>query len=77
MPEASVASRFLEEVPPQLLEDLGSPRRREPAIPADRSMLAPRSASTRPPGGALFIVMYAMYASLWRKILSVAGSDGG
>jgi DNA helicase-2/ATP-dependent DNA helicase PcrA len=26
MPEASVASRFLEEVPPQLLEDLGSPR---------------------------------------------------
>jgi DNA helicase-2/ATP-dependent DNA helicase PcrA len=27
MPEASVPSRFLEEVPPQLLEDLGSPRR--------------------------------------------------
>jgi DNA helicase II / ATP-dependent DNA helicase PcrA len=27
MPEASVASRFLEEVPPQLIEDLGSPRR--------------------------------------------------
>ncbi|MGD9714209.1 MAG: ATP-dependent helicase, partial [Thermomicrobiales bacterium] len=26
MPEASVASRFLEEVPPQLLEDVGSPR---------------------------------------------------
>lgn len=26
MPEASVASRFLEEIPPQLLEDLGSPR---------------------------------------------------
>ncbi len=26
MPEATVASRFLEEVPPQLLEDLGSPR---------------------------------------------------
>jgi DNA helicase-2/ATP-dependent DNA helicase PcrA len=26
MPEASVASRFLEEVPPQLLEDLGRPR---------------------------------------------------
>jgi DNA helicase-2/ATP-dependent DNA helicase PcrA len=26
MPEASTASRFLEEVPPQLLEDLGSPR---------------------------------------------------
>jgi len=27
MPEASVLSRFLEEVPPQLLEDVGSPRR--------------------------------------------------
>ncbi|MGI9101244.1 MAG: ATP-dependent helicase [Terriglobales bacterium] len=27
MPEASIASRFLEEIPPQLLEDLGSPRR--------------------------------------------------
>jgi DNA helicase II / ATP-dependent DNA helicase PcrA len=27
LPEASVPSRFLEEVPPQLLEDLGSPRR--------------------------------------------------
>jgi DNA helicase-2/ATP-dependent DNA helicase PcrA len=26
MPEASVASRFLEEVPPQLLEDLGRPK---------------------------------------------------
>ena len=26
MPEASVPSRFLEEIPPQLLEDLGSPR---------------------------------------------------
>jgi DNA helicase-2/ATP-dependent DNA helicase PcrA len=27
LPEAAVPSRFLEEVPPQLLEDLGSPRR--------------------------------------------------
>jgi DNA helicase-2/ATP-dependent DNA helicase PcrA len=27
MPEASVPSRFLEEVPPELIEDLGSPRR--------------------------------------------------
>ena len=27
MPEASIPSRFLEEIPPQLLEDLGSPRR--------------------------------------------------
>jgi DNA helicase-2/ATP-dependent DNA helicase PcrA len=28
LPEASVPSRFLEEVPPQLMEDIGSPRRR-------------------------------------------------
>ncbi len=28
MPEASVGSRFLEEIPPRLLEDLGSPRAR-------------------------------------------------
>jgi DNA helicase-2/ATP-dependent DNA helicase PcrA len=27
MPEASIASRFLEEIPPQLLDDLGAPRR--------------------------------------------------
>jgi DNA helicase-2/ATP-dependent DNA helicase PcrA len=27
MPEASIPSRFLEEIPPQLLEDLGQPRR--------------------------------------------------
>ena len=27
MPEASIASRFLEEIPPQLLRDLGAPRR--------------------------------------------------
>jgi DNA helicase-2/ATP-dependent DNA helicase PcrA len=27
LPEAAIPSRFLEEVPPQLLEDLGSPRR--------------------------------------------------
>ena len=32
MPEATVASRFLEEVPPQLMEDLGSPQRRAPVI---------------------------------------------
>jgi len=28
LPEATIASRFLEEIPPQLLEDLGSPRGR-------------------------------------------------
>jgi DNA helicase II / ATP-dependent DNA helicase PcrA len=32
MPEATVASRFLEEVPPQLFEDVGSPTRRQPVI---------------------------------------------
>ena len=29
LPEASVPSRFLEEVPPELLEEIGSPRRRQ------------------------------------------------
>jgi DNA helicase-2/ATP-dependent DNA helicase PcrA len=33
MPEPTVASRFLEEIPPQLLEDLGSPRRRSERRP--------------------------------------------
>jgi len=32
MPEATVASRFLEEVPQQLFEDIGSPSRRAPVI---------------------------------------------
>ena len=32
MPEATVASRFLDEVPPQLVEDLGSPTRRQPVF---------------------------------------------
>jgi DNA helicase II / ATP-dependent DNA helicase PcrA len=40
MPDATVPSRFLDEIPPQLLEDVGAAvgaaaRRREPAIPAD------------------------------------------
>ncbi len=33
LPDATVASRFLDEVPPALLDDLGSPRRREPVFP--------------------------------------------
>ncbi len=33
LPEASLPSRFLEEIPPQLLEDLGSPRRSSYAQP--------------------------------------------
>ncbi len=42
LPEASVPSRFLEEVPPQLVEELGSPRRNRVATgaqahPAERS----------------------------------------
>ena len=28
MPEASIPSRFLEEIPPELLQELGTPRRR-------------------------------------------------
>jgi DNA helicase-2/ATP-dependent DNA helicase PcrA len=35
MPEASVPSRFLEEVPQELLQDLGSPRRPAPAGSSD------------------------------------------
>jgi DNA helicase-2/ATP-dependent DNA helicase PcrA len=38
LPEASVPSRFLEEVPPQLVEEIGSPRRAartRPAAPAE------------------------------------------
>jgi DNA helicase II / ATP-dependent DNA helicase PcrA len=34
LPEASIPSRFLEEVPPELLEDIGAPRRRTPAMAA-------------------------------------------
>jgi DNA helicase-2/ATP-dependent DNA helicase PcrA len=44
MPEASVPSRFLEEVPPELIEDIGSPaanRRRDSY--ADRNSYASRS----------------------------------
>ena len=33
MPEPTVTSRFLEEIPPQLLEDLGSPRQRSERMP--------------------------------------------
>jgi DNA helicase-2/ATP-dependent DNA helicase PcrA len=48
LPEGSVASRFLEEVPPQLLEDIGTPRRSRTnhvgtgalARPAERSSAA-------------------------------------
>jgi DNA helicase-2/ATP-dependent DNA helicase PcrA len=32
LPDATVASRFLDELPPSLLEDLGSPRRRQPVF---------------------------------------------
>src|SRR5208282_518615 len=37
MPEASVASRFLEEVPPQLVEELGGSRRRGSSSSASSS----------------------------------------
>jgi DNA helicase-2/ATP-dependent DNA helicase PcrA len=40
MPEASIASRFLEEIPPQLLADLGAPRRSAWSA-ADRVARAP------------------------------------
>jgi superfamily I DNA/RNA helicase len=37
MPEPTVASRFLEEVPPELIEDLGSPRQPSRTAPRDES----------------------------------------
>ena len=37
MPEAGVASRFLEEVPENLLQDMGSPRRPEYSRPSDHA----------------------------------------
>jgi DNA helicase-2/ATP-dependent DNA helicase PcrA len=37
MPEPTVASRFLEEVPPGLIEDLGSPRQPSKTAPLDES----------------------------------------
>jgi DNA helicase-2/ATP-dependent DNA helicase PcrA len=49
MPEASVPSRFLEEVPPELIEDIGSPnanRRRDSY--SDRSSYASRSTYSEP-----------------------------
>jgi ATP-dependent DNA helicase UvrD/PcrA len=46
MPEASVPSRFLEEVPSELIEDLSSPRRATRSIPEPRAT----DASTRPRG---------------------------
>jgi len=35
MPEASIPSRFLEEMPPELLQDLGTPRRGTPVVAHD------------------------------------------
>jgi DNA helicase-2/ATP-dependent DNA helicase PcrA len=40
MPDASLPSRFLEEVPPQLLEDLGSPRSNRAAVNVDSDYTA-------------------------------------
>jgi DNA helicase-2/ATP-dependent DNA helicase PcrA len=37
MPEASVPSRFLEEVPPQLIEDIGNPGKRQRGATSSRS----------------------------------------
>jgi DNA helicase II / ATP-dependent DNA helicase PcrA len=42
MPEASVPSRFLEEVPPQLVEEMGGSRRRASADAADARASRPR-----------------------------------
>ncbi len=41
MPEASVPSRFLEEVPPQLVEELGGSRRRASSVAVSSAFLLP------------------------------------
>jgi DNA helicase-2/ATP-dependent DNA helicase PcrA len=55
MPEASVPSRFLEEVPPHLVEELGGSRRRGFSASADSSAFSSSAGSSRtrvsPPHG--------------------------
>src|ERR1017187_4757440 len=47
MPEASVPSRFLEEVPPQLVEELGGSRKRGSSASADSSTLPSSAGGSR------------------------------
>ena len=47
MPEASVSSRFLEEVPPQLVEELGGSRRRGSSVSAATSTFSASSSRSR------------------------------
>ncbi len=47
MPEASVPSRFLEEVPPQLVEELGGSRRRESSAPVASSAFSSSAGGSR------------------------------
>jgi len=47
MPEASVPSRFLEEVPPQLVEELGGSRRRGPSAAGATSTFSSSAGSSR------------------------------
>ncbi len=47
MPEASVPSRFLEEVPPQLVEELGGSRRRGPSASAAPSTFSSPAGGSR------------------------------
>ncbi len=50
MPEASVPSRFLEEVPPQLMEELGGSRRRSPSSSPSSSVGLSRAGMPAPHG---------------------------
>ena len=47
MPEASVPSRFLEEVPPQLVEELGGARRREASASSSTSRFSSGAGGSR------------------------------
>jgi DNA helicase-2/ATP-dependent DNA helicase PcrA len=50
MPEASVPSRFLEEVPPQMVEELGGSRRRGPLSSASSAAGVSRAGAPAPHG---------------------------
>jgi DNA helicase-2/ATP-dependent DNA helicase PcrA len=71
MPEASVPSRFLEEVPSELIEDLSSPRR------ATRSIPEPRAANaSRRPRGAVREYSESTHYSYEDEDQSVAWNPG-
>jgi DNA helicase-2/ATP-dependent DNA helicase PcrA len=75
LPEAAIPSRFLEEVPPQLLEDLGSPRR---AHVASGVRPALGGAEPRPyPGETHYAYEDEDQSLSWERTGGAARSGGG